>query len=522
MGPGEDTTGVRDRQRGPRLGHASSSLLGVIAVARSASPSACSSTGSRRRPPRRPIRSTRCGTSCSSRRSRSSSSSQAVVLYCVWKFRMRPGQELHDGPPIHGNTRLEVDLDDHPGGPHPRRSASTPTRSSTTSRRRRPTRCASTSSASSSPGPSSTRSRGGRADPLDPALPARGPAGAVQHPLRGRHPRLLGPGLPHEDRRGARRRHRLPRHAEPPRQLPGRLRRAVRPRPRLHAPDRARGHARRSSTRRCASCATGGGGGSAAGQAGQARPAAATAGETDAAAAARPSSPSHGCGGCHTLADAGTNGTTGPEPRRVLEGHDADEIRKSIVDPNAEVAEGFRPTSCPANYGDVPPEQLDALVDYLEETTPMTARCAAPGLPRAGLWLLHRRRRSRGCCCSSSTASTADAVAWEALPARGDDRRAAVRARRPRRFRLLVLLGVGPPDAPRGPLGPRRASRGRTTSASTPTTRSSGSSTSSPRSSSSSSAACWRCSCAPSSRSPGASSSTRTPTTGCSASTPRS
>ena len=33
---------------------------------------------------------------------------QAFVLYCVWRFRMRPGQELQDGPPIHGNTRLEV------------------------------------------------------------------------------------------------------------------------------------------------------------------------------------------------------------------------------------------------------------------------------------------------------------------------------------------------------------------------------------------------------------------------------
>jgi cytochrome c oxidase subunit 2 len=31
-----------------------------------------------------------------------------VILYCVWQFRMRPGQELEDGPPIHGNTRLEV------------------------------------------------------------------------------------------------------------------------------------------------------------------------------------------------------------------------------------------------------------------------------------------------------------------------------------------------------------------------------------------------------------------------------
>jgi cytochrome c oxidase subunit 2 len=32
----------------------------------------------------------------------------AVIVYCVWQFRMRPGQELEDGPPIHGNTRLEV------------------------------------------------------------------------------------------------------------------------------------------------------------------------------------------------------------------------------------------------------------------------------------------------------------------------------------------------------------------------------------------------------------------------------
>jgi cytochrome c oxidase subunit II len=32
----------------------------------------------------------------------------AVILYCVWQFRMRPGEELKDGPPIHGNTRLEV------------------------------------------------------------------------------------------------------------------------------------------------------------------------------------------------------------------------------------------------------------------------------------------------------------------------------------------------------------------------------------------------------------------------------
>src|SRR5437764_3149325 len=33
---------------------------------------------------------------------------ETVVVFSVWKFRMRPGDELKDGPPIHGNTRLEV------------------------------------------------------------------------------------------------------------------------------------------------------------------------------------------------------------------------------------------------------------------------------------------------------------------------------------------------------------------------------------------------------------------------------
>jgi cytochrome c oxidase subunit 2 len=31
-----------------------------------------------------------------------------VILFSVWHFRVRPGQELADGLPIHGNTRLEV------------------------------------------------------------------------------------------------------------------------------------------------------------------------------------------------------------------------------------------------------------------------------------------------------------------------------------------------------------------------------------------------------------------------------
>ena len=33
---------------------------------------------------------------------------ETVVVYSVWKFRLRPGDDRVDGPPIHGNTRLEV------------------------------------------------------------------------------------------------------------------------------------------------------------------------------------------------------------------------------------------------------------------------------------------------------------------------------------------------------------------------------------------------------------------------------
>ena len=30
------------------------------------------------------------------------------LVYCVWKFRARPGDEERDGPPIHGHTTLEI------------------------------------------------------------------------------------------------------------------------------------------------------------------------------------------------------------------------------------------------------------------------------------------------------------------------------------------------------------------------------------------------------------------------------
>jgi cytochrome c oxidase subunit 2 len=74
----------------------------------------------------------------------------------------------------------------------------------------------------------------------------------------------------------------------------------------------------------------------------------------------------NGCGGCHTLADAGTNADTGPVLDKVLKGKDAGFIRTSIEDPSAEIAKGFQDIM-PKQYADtLKPDELDALVQYLE------------------------------------------------------------------------------------------------------------------------------------------------------------
>jgi cytochrome c oxidase subunit 2 len=79
---------------------------------------------------------------------------------------------------------------------------------------------------------------------------------------------------------------------------------------------------------------------------------------------------SNGCGGCHQLSDAGTAGTIGPDLDEVLKGKDAAFIKESIVNPDAEITKGYSPGIMPPNFGQtLQPSQLDALVKYLEETT---------------------------------------------------------------------------------------------------------------------------------------------------------
>jgi mono/diheme cytochrome c family protein len=75
---------------------------------------------------------------------------------------------------------------------------------------------------------------------------------------------------------------------------------------------------------------------------------------------------SAGCGGCHTFAPAGTSGSVGPDLDEALQGQDPEFIRQSIVDPNAEITQGFSAGVMPQNFGqELSPQQLDDLVAFL-------------------------------------------------------------------------------------------------------------------------------------------------------------
>lgn len=74
------------------------------------------------------------------------------------------------------------------------------------------------------------------------------------------------------------------------------------------------------------------------------------------------------CGACHTLADAGTSSETGPDLDETLADKDRAYIEESIVAPDAEITPGFQAGIMPKNYGDtLSDEELEALVGYLDE-----------------------------------------------------------------------------------------------------------------------------------------------------------
>ncbi|MFP3948842.1 MAG: c-type cytochrome [Longimicrobiales bacterium] len=74
----------------------------------------------------------------------------------------------------------------------------------------------------------------------------------------------------------------------------------------------------------------------------------------------------NGCLGCHTLGDRGTD--LGPPLDGIGSRRTPEEIRRGIVDPNAEAPEGYESLlgTMPATFGETLSDaQLDVLVDYL-------------------------------------------------------------------------------------------------------------------------------------------------------------
>jgi mono/diheme cytochrome c family protein len=75
------------------------------------------------------------------------------------------------------------------------------------------------------------------------------------------------------------------------------------------------------------------------------------------------------CGGCHTLAAAGTTGTTGPNLDEVLAGASPADIERQIVDPESEITPGYSGGIMPNNYDQIlTPPQLRQLVQYLQQS----------------------------------------------------------------------------------------------------------------------------------------------------------
>lgn len=75
-----------------------------------------------------------------------------------------------------------------------------------------------------------------------------------------------------------------------------------------------------------------------------------------------------GCGSCHTLAAAGTSGTTGPNLDESAAGDSAAQIRQSIVNPDAEITEGFSAGVMPQDFQEqLSAQELDALASYIAE-----------------------------------------------------------------------------------------------------------------------------------------------------------
>jgi hypothetical protein len=78
-----------------------------------------------------------------------------------------------------------------------------------------------------------------------------------------------------------------------------------------------------------------------------------------------------GCGGCHTLSQAGSTGTTGPDLNESLAADDDTQGIEEMIDhPNSEVVEGYPPNVMPQTYGEsLTQTEVHELAEFLVAST---------------------------------------------------------------------------------------------------------------------------------------------------------
>ena len=141
------------------------------------------------------------------------------------ELRCGPGEEELDGPPIHGNTRIEVIWTALPrdrSSPASCAYAYVVLRDIEKSPAKRRPRSGSSSVFGQQFAWTFQYNEGGRRSRPPQLYLPEGRVREVRRPVQGRHPRLLGPGLADEDRRGPRDHDALPRHARSRRSAPTR------------------------------------------------------------------------------------------------------------------------------------------------------------------------------------------------------------------------------------------------------------------------------------------------------------
>jgi cytochrome c oxidase subunit 2 len=292
---------------------------------------------------------------------------EVVVLFSVWKFRMRPGEELKDGPPIHGNTRVEIiwtaipailmiGLSGYAYGVLRHIEKDKPNAMNVQVTGQQFTWTFQYPQAGGKM-VSSSQLYLPKGKPVYFNIKARDVIHSFWVPAF----RLKSDAVPGITTHVRVTPNRLGTYPVVCAELCGLGHSAMRQTAHVLTP--AAFQAWLSRQRQGAGAAAGGAaaGGSASAGGG---------GGASGAAAGKQVFASAACGTCHTLSDAGASGTVGPNLDQALKGKPPAFIRESIVKPNAEIAKGFPSNVMPQDFGSrLSAQQLNALVAYLAQVT---------------------------------------------------------------------------------------------------------------------------------------------------------